>query len=519
MTSTTPYAGKKNRWVQLGGLSLVAIAGLLILLEAVRPRVVSTKDELVVYCAAGIRLPVADAARDYTEAFGMPIRLEYGSSGDLEKRLESEAKYGKSRADLYIPANDFFAQKAAAEGLTLEHIPLAQFKLVLASKRGLDLQVTRLQDLLDQDLSFVMCNPEAAAGRFTQKTLTALGLFDALDKAKKASHPTVVEAANAVKVGPDIQAGFMWNTTARQFDLDIVTCPELDNALSSVSVNVVKTTPDPASALRFARYLSAPTKGNLDFTRYHFDPLAGDAWIEVPELTFFCGGVNKAAVEQTLQEFEVREGVQIRSQFAGCGALVGMMKGIKSGERQAGFPDAYMTCDKTYYDMVQGDFGPGKDVSTTSIVMLVRDGNPKGIKTLSDLARPEVYFGTTDPKMSTLGFLSWKILSETGLKEAVRDNVVVTTPTAHELVTQMASHPKLDAVLVYVANCRFVKETMELIPIDHPMARATQNIGTSVKTPYPLLTERLINAVHGTDVSKRRFLSSGFEWVADQERP
>ncbi len=519
MTPATRYATQKNWWIRSGVLSLVAIVGLLLLLKAVGPRVVSSKDELVVYCAAGMRLPVADAARDYTQAFGLPISLEYGSSGDLEKRLESEAKYGKSRADLYIPANDLFAQKAAAQGLVREHLPLARFKLVLAAKKGSALQVTRLQDLLDQNLSFVLCNPEAAAGRFTQKTLTALGLYDALDKAKKASHPTVVEAANAIKVGPDIQAGFVWDTTAIQFDLDIVACPELGSAFSAVSVNVVETTPDPASALRFARYLSAPTKGNQDFARYDFDPLAGDAWIEVPKLTFFCGGVNKAAVEQTLQEFEAREGVQIRSQFAGCGALVGMIKGIKSGERQSGFPDAYMTCDKTYYDMVQGDFGPGKDVSTTSIVMLVRKDNPKGIKTLADLARPGIHFGTTDPKMSTLGFLSWKMLSSVGLKEAVRDNVAVTAPTAHELVTQMASHPKLDTVLVYVANCRFVKESMELIPIDHPLAQTTQNIGTSVKTPYPLMTERLIDAVRGTEISRKRFLSSGFNWIADQEGP
>lgn len=519
MTTTTPYARKRNWWIQLGILSLVLIAGLLLFLKAVRPRVVSTKDELVVYCAAGIRLPAADAAKDYTNAYGLPIRLEYSSSGDLEKRLETEAKYGKSRADLYIPANDFFAQKAAAEGLTREHIPLARFKLVLAFKKGSGLRINRLQDLLDQNVSFVMCNPEAAAGRFTQKTLTALGMYEPLDKAKKASHPTVVEAANAVKVAPDIQAGFVWDTTAKQFDLDIVTCPELDGAISAVSVNVVATTSDSVSALRFARYLSAPSKGNLDFARYHFTPLPGDTWTEVPELTFFCGGVNKLAVEQTLQDFEAREGVLIRSQFAGCGALVGMIKGIKSGERQAGFPDAYMTCDKTYYDMVQADFGPGKDVSTTSIIMLVRKGNPKGINTLADLARPDVHFGTTDPKMSTLGYLSWKILAEAGLKEAVRDNVVVTTPTAHELVTQMASHPKLDTVLVYVANCRYVKETMDLIPIDHPLAQATQNIGVSIKTPYPLLTERLINAVHGTEISKKRFLSSGFNWIADQETP
>jgi molybdate transport system substrate-binding protein len=516
MSAERSYVGKKNRWVHIGLASILVIAVLLLLLKSVRPKVSVTEDEIVVYCAAGIRLPVEDAANAYIKEYGLPIRLEYESSGGLEKRLQLEAKYGKPKAHLYIPANDFFAQKTAAAGLTDEHLPLARFKLVLATRKDVDLNVSKLDDLLAQEIPFVMCNQEAAVGRITAKTLQALGKFTDLDKAKKSTFTTVVEAGNAIKTAQDVQAGFIWDTTAHQFDLQIIELPELNDTVSTTSINLVTAAQDTAAALRFARYLAAPEKGNLFFERYHFEPIAGDAWAEVPQLNFFCGGVNRAAVEQSLREFEEREGVQIRSQFAGCGSLVSTMKSIKSADPTDGYPDLYLTCDKTFYEMVQANFGVGRDVSTTDVIILVRKDNPKNIQSLEDLARAGIGFGTTDPKMSTLGFLSWKILAAKGLKEAVRDNAIVTTPTAHELVTQMVSHPKLDAVLVYVANCREAKETCELIPIDHPLARATQNIGMANKTPYPALTERLINALHATEKSKKRFLGSGFQWIGPE---
>ncbi|MCH8193357.1 MAG: substrate-binding domain-containing protein [Planctomycetes bacterium] len=521
MTEHRSYQTKKNWWIHFGWLSLLVIVLLVFTFLFWRkwtaPRVGTNGKELVVYCAAGIRLPVQEAANSFTQEFGQPILLEYASSGDLEIRIRFQAKFGKPLADLYIPANDYFAKKTAADGLTQEYFPLATFNLVLASKRKANLNIDSLDDLLEQNISFVMCNPETAAGWFTQKTLTALGKYEALSEAKKASFPTVVGAANAISTSNDAQVGFIWDTTAHQYDLEIVHLPELAGGTSSTSVNVVTTSENPALALSFARYLSAPETGNPAFARHFFTAIPGDTWSKQPELTFFCGGVNRNAVQQTLQEFEKREGILIRTQFGGCGTLVSTMKGIKSGESEAGFPDVYMTCDKTFYDPVAEDFGEGKDISTTDIIILVRKGNPKGIARLEDLAQNGLTFGTTDPKQSTLGFLSWKLFTLMGLKEVVRDNAIVTTPTAHELVMQMTSHPKLDAVLVYVANCHFAKETCDLIPIDHPLARATQNIGASLRTPYPRLTERLMNALHSTEKSKTRFLEHGFQWVSDLE--
>ena len=115
MSTTTQYGKKKNWWVQIGAVSILVIAGLLILLKASRPTVKIATNELVVYCAAGIRLPVEEAAQGYTRAYGLPIRLEYASSGDLESRLKLEAKYYTGIKSNKLETQSFFAISA---GLT-----------------------------------------------------------------------------------------------------------------------------------------------------------------------------------------------------------------------------------------------------------------------------------------------------------------------------------------------------------------------------------------------------------------
>ena len=77
------------------------------------PWVESEAQELIVYCAAGIRKPVAEAAKAFEEEYGVVVRLDYGSSGELEGKLELERAQKAPRCDLYIPADlSFFAKSS-----------------------------------------------------------------------------------------------------------------------------------------------------------------------------------------------------------------------------------------------------------------------------------------------------------------------------------------------------------------------------------------------------------------------
>jgi hypothetical protein len=142
------------------------------------------------------------------------------------------------------------------------------------------------------------------------------------------------------------------------------------------------------------------------------------------------------------------------------------------------------------------------------------------LQTLEDLGRQDLSLGTTDQKISTLGDLSWQLLAKAGVDKKIKANGTweVTTPTAHELILQMEGHPKLDVVLVYLANCQNLsKGQFETIAINDPIARATQNIAVYVNSAFPHMTGRLVEAITSLD-SKARFLNAGFRWKAEDAK-
>ena len=466
-----------------------------------------SRRELVVYCAAGLKPPVEETARRYEREFGVPVRLQYASSGALLNQIEVDP-----RGDLYIPAaDDPFLRIGREKGMIAEIIPLAQFRLVIATRPGNPKNIRRLGDLLRDDVGFAIANEQAAVGKLTKSLLTRSGHWETIKGRAKVFKPTVTEVALDVKVGVGVDAGFVWDSTTKQFGLDLVMVPELGDGTSNISACVLANCTEPSAALRFARYLAAPERGQQAFAKHHYQPRQGDPWVVTPSIRLFSGGVNREAIKNTLASFEQREGCRITSVYHGCGTLVGMMK---TGQR----PDAYFACDVSYIREVNDLFLDATDISKTDMVILVRKGNPKNIARLEDLAMPGLEVGLADERLSALGALSRRLLVELGLYEAVLTNRRATTPTADLLVTQLIGGDPLDAVVVYEANCSYVGDQAEIVRIDHPLASAVQPFAIATQTKYPQLTARLLDALT-TPASRRRFKSVGFRWLADHQEP
>src|SRR5262249_26823355 len=155
-------------------------------------------------------------------------------------------------------------------------------------------------------------------------------------------------------------------------------------------------TKQPTAALRFARYLTARDRGLAVFQKHGYNVGAGDEWADKPELNLFAGTILRPAIEQTLRDFEEREGVgRVNTVYAGCGILVHPMA---KGSR----PDAFIACDRQFLDSklrqdedtrVRDLFIDEGDLSTDQLVILVRKGNPQNIRSLRDLARPGLQVG------------------------------------------------------------------------------------------------------------------------------
>ena len=454
---------------------------------------------LLLYCAAGIKPVVEKVTKEYYKEYGVRVDVQYGGSGTLLSNLRI-AKQG----DLYLAADKSYIQEAVSFGLIKEIQSLAFIKPVISVAKGNPKNIKTVEDLFQDTVKVAIANPEAASvGRLTKKMLTQSNQWEALNKNIVVLMPTVNEVANTIKLGTT-DAGIIWDATANQYEeLDIVNVPLFESFIKNITIGVLDCSKQPTEAIKFMRYLSAKNKGLPVFKSFAYQPIVGDVWNEKPQLLFYSGGVNRLAIDKTIQAFEKREDVEINRVYNGCGILVSQ---IKAGQQ----PDAYLSCDVSFMTQVEDKFNTITDISKTNIVIAVEKGNPKKIQSLEDLTIEGLQLGICNHNQSALGALTKKLLESKSIWNDVYKNVRSQAPTADLLVNQIRTG-SLDAVVVYEANVSQVKDKLDIVRLSEENANALQNFGILSNSENQNLMKRLLKAL--TDVnSKKSYLDNGFEW-------
>lgn len=454
---------------------------------------------ILLYCAAGVKPVVEKVAQEYYKEYGIRIDLQYGGSGTLLSNLRI-AKQG----DLYLAGDKSYIDEGIAYGFIKETQPLAFMKPVIAVAKGNPKGIQTIEDLLNENIKVAIANPDAASiGRLTKKILSKSGQWEDLKNNVTVLMPTVNEVANSIKIGA-IDAGIIWDATANQYEeLNFIKDPVLNKHTKNITIGVLKYSKDPTEALQFLRYLSARDKGLPIFKELGYQPIKGDIWEENPQLLFFSGGVNRLAIDHTIQKFEKREGVDVARVYNGCGILVSQMK---TGQK----PDAYLSCDISFMTQVEDRFTDITDISKTRIVIATKKGNPKNIQNLDDLTKEGLQIGICNHKQSALGSLTKRLLESKEIWDEVYKNVRSQTPTADLLVNQIRTG-SLDAVIVYEANISQVKDKLDMVKLNDPQAMALQNYGISKNSDHQYLMKRLLNTLTNTS-SKKNYLDLGFSW-------
>lgn len=466
-------------------------------------------ERILLYCAAGIANPVTAVAREYEKEYGVRVDIQFGGSGTLLSNLRLAGQ-----GDLFLAADSSYLEIAARDGMLDESIPLAKLLPVIAVKKGNPKNIRTVEDLARRDIRVALGNPEAASiGKQSRFLLTELRQWDRI-QAMVQQHgvfkPTVNELANDVKLGT-VDAAIVWDATIKQEEyqraLEAVEMPRSVAYIQEVAIGILHFSNQPTAALHFARYLGSRNKGLPAFADRGFTVVDGDAWADRPQILFYGGAVNRRAIQETLAEFGKREGVEITTIFNGCGILNGQ---IKLGEK----PDVYQTCDSSFMKGVEEKFLPYQKVSETDIVIAVRKGNPRNIRALQDLSLGGLRLGVANERQSTLGTLTARLLKEQKLDDPVQKNVVVNSPTADLLVTQLRTG-SLDAVIVYRANTTAATGDLDVIAINHPMARAMQSIAVGRESSQQHLVGRLVKTLRSPK-SRERFQRAGFQWIDEE---
>ncbi|MFM9963556.1 MAG: substrate-binding domain-containing protein [Planctomycetaceae bacterium] len=488
----------------------LALLSLLVLSMVRSPRPAGptkSSEPLIIYCAASNKSVLEAIRRDYEREYQTPLQIQYGPSQTLLASLEVSGT-----GDLYLPADDSYLELARQRKLLggeAAVFPLANMQAVVAVAKGNPKRIARLEDLFRDDVQLAQASSEASAiGKLTREVLTASGHWEKLHARTRVYKTTVNEVANDVKVGA-VDAGIVFDAVLHDYDsLEAIALPELESVQAHVAVAVLKSSRQTPRAFHFARYLAARDKGLLRYREFGFQPVDGDAWAEQPEITLYSGSMLRPAIEATIKDFEQREGVRVTTVYNGCGILVAQMK---AGQ----VPDAYFACDVEFMNQVRGLFPNSDNVSRNELVILVKKGNPLGIKSLRDLAKPGVRVGVGHEKQCAMGWLTQRTFDEGGVKEAVMKNVAVQTPTGDMLVNQMRSG-SLDAAVAYLSNSAGSGEFLDAIRIQGiPCSVATQPFGVAKDSANKQTSERLRKTIRA-ESSQQRFTREGFQWLGER---
>jgi len=490
--------------------SLVVLAGLIYLLasgSSLDPASSEGNTELFVYCAAGMRVPVEQIAKEYEEAFGVSVRLQYGGSNSLLSQIEV-GKIG----DLFLAADESYLQIAREKALVAETLPVAHMRPVIVVQPGNPKRIGGIKDLSREGLRVSLANPDqAAVGKMTRQSLLKAGQWDALEAEVRKNgvfKPTVNDVANDVLLGA-VDAGIVWDAVAAQHtELEVIHASELSQASTLVSIGILTTSQTPASAMHFARFLAARDKGLTVFQEHGYESVDGDLWSEKPQLTLFAGAVNRLALEPIVAAFQQRNGVKVHTVYNGCGILTAQMRAMKA-DAMSGFPDVFMACDTYYMETVGDMFQHEVNISDTLIVIAVQQGNPKGISSLDDLTKPGVRVAIGQPEQCTIGVLTRRLLESKNIYDSVlKDHVVTQTATSSLLIPSVVTGAA-DAALVYFTDAQSERDKVDIVSIKSPLAQAVQPFGIATSSKQQQLCRLLFE-----DIARARevFESAGFRW-------
>lgn len=227
----------------------------------------SARKNLLLYCAAGIRPPIAEMAEQFGKEQGIVVECDYAGSAVLLSRIKL-----MQRGDLYIPGDAFYVQQAENEGLIASSRNACYLVPVILVRKSNPQGVKGLKDLTRAGLRVGLGDAKACTiGRQSAELFRKNGIAEEdVNKNVVFRSLTVNELGIHVEMG-EIDAAIVWDATAAYYPdtTDVVPIPREQNILSSLPISVLKCTENKDLAEKFVEFATSE-RGAEIFRRHHY---------------------------------------------------------------------------------------------------------------------------------------------------------------------------------------------------------------------------------------------------------
>jgi molybdate transport system substrate-binding protein len=211
------------------------------------------KESIAVFAAASTREVMEQIATDFEAETGLAVVLNFGPSSGLARQIEQGAN-----ADLFLSADESWADSIAAEGLVDRRRDLLANKLVIVLPAESSLIIKDLSDLAKPEIRrLALASSTVPAGMYARKAFQSAGLWEQVkDRVVEGSD---VRAALAYVSRGEVEAGIVYATDAagsNKVRVALEIEPKLHPPIRYPLV-LIKRDSRPAAALSFYDYLES----------------------------------------------------------------------------------------------------------------------------------------------------------------------------------------------------------------------------------------------------------------------
>jgi len=221
---------------------------------------------LTVSAASDLTFAFQEIGRRFEEETGIPVRFNFGSSGQLAQQIEQGAP-----VDLFASANVAYIEELERQGLILPDTKqvYAQGRIILWTRTDSPLQITGIEDLARPEVERIaIANPDHAPyGVAARQALQAAGLWEVIQP-KLVLGENVRQTLQYAETG-NVDVAIVARSLGVEGEGRWVLIPEEMHRPIDQAMAVVRGTPHEEEARRFAAFVSGP-QGRPILRRYGF---------------------------------------------------------------------------------------------------------------------------------------------------------------------------------------------------------------------------------------------------------
>jgi molybdate transport system substrate-binding protein len=159
-------------------------------------------------------------------------------------------------------------------------------------------------------------------------------------------------------------------------------------------------------------------------------------------LMIYCGAGMSKPFQEIADTFQTQTGCEMEVTYANAGQIQTQINTSKEG-------DLFIAGSGDELQPIKAAVSTSVDLVKHIPVLAVKAGNPLGIKTLADLAKPDIRVVLGDADSTPIGKIANKALTDAGVLDKV--NIVARTTTAPEIFNALTMD-QCDAIIVWKEN-------------------------------------------------------------------